>query len=1101
MANENEGRSAERREPVVLVDLHCHSDVSDGYYAPPALASLLAEAGINYAALTDHQSVAGLLPFHIAAAHHGIVEIVGAEVHATLDAAEIHLLAYGFDPENPSMHMLFGETPDAAQAIDAIHEAGGIVCLAHPLSTGWSESELDAAVDRLAHAGLDGIEAFYKPYAQDVQDRLVDLADRHDLLTCGGSDYHGPLQTNPADSGGREPGARERRNYDLGARSVGVAMPVKRWKQFREALGDHARNGDHVPSFDAGIDEHAHAEPGDVNWRWLALRIVLPSLLAISVFVMLLFAVLIPTLEERLLDRKREVTTELTNSAWSILADYHKDVQEGRLTRDEAQHAAKELIRHLRYGPEDKDYFWITDMHPRMIMHPYRVDLEGTDLTDLTDPEGVRPFVEFVNAVRKGTSGYVTYVWQWQDDPDRLAAKESYVRGFTPWGWIIGTGLYMDDVQQEIKTITGHMVDASFIVTVLATVLLVTVAHQSLNVERRRSEAARDLRVSHERYRALVEASTSGTLLLLDGRCTYANRTLLEVLGYSARELAFLDLHDIVVADEQESADSLELIASGGEIREPFEVRLRRKSGQTVPVLLSSTAVFFSGQQGMILSLQDITRHRAMQSEAARERLITQLQTSALFLTDPVRNCMDKPIACALDTPIAQVVRLMGRHEVDAVVVCAPNGEAVGILTNRDIRDRVVAAGLDTRQPVSRIMTAPVVTIAESAPLFEAFLLERERNLHHLAVTDGSGKVVGMIQSSRTLQPDRYSLVVLTHQIRQAKTLEELAKGYARLPALIGSLVDSGALSQNISHVATSTADAATKRVIALALEQLGPAPARFAFVVLGSQAREEQTLATDQDNALIFEDVREGAEEVARYFLRFGELVCDGLDQVGYRHCKGDAMAKNPRWNQALQQWKRYVAEWMVEPDGEALAHCRVFFDHRCIYGDRSLVSEWWQYIAGSLARRPAFLSYMALDTLHYKPPIGPFGQIVTGTAGEAPHTFNIKEAMLPIVNFARLYALKHQLEDANTFSRLEQLSGLGVLHEESYRDVYQAYSHLMQLRYRHQIDMHRLGLPPDNSIDTRSLSQIEIGMLKLTFSQISMIQKKVSFEFRGTA
>ncbi len=1079
MFREDKPRSAERSEPVVLVDLHCHSDASDGYHSPAAVADLLAGAGVNYAALTDHQTTAGLLSFHTAAAEHGISEIAGAEVHATLDGTEIHLLAYGFDPESPAIQTLFGEIPGAAEAIDAIHQAGGIVFLAHPLHTGWTEPTLGTAVGRLARAGLDGIEAYYKPYPVEVQDRLATLADRLGILTCGGSDYHGLTQT--------------------GAPEPGVAMPVGRWKQFREALGDHARNGNHVPAQSLDLDEAPQPEGGRINWRWLLLRIILPSLLVVGVFAVLIFAVLIPTLEERLLERKRETTTELTNSAWSILADYNREVREGKLTLEEAQLAAIERIRRLRYGPEDKDYFWITDMHPRMLMHPYRDDLEGQDLTDFTDPDGVRPFVEFVSAVRIGTSGYVTYVWQWQDDPDRLEAKESYVRGFTPWGWIIGTGLYVDDVRDEIATITGHMIDASFIVTMLATVLLFTVAYQSLKVERKRSEAERRLRLSHERYRALVESSTSGTLLLLDGRCAYANRMLLERLGYTAAELAFLDLHDIVIADDQEAADSLELIAQGGEVREPFEARMKRKTGQTVPVLLSSTAVAISGRQGIILSLQDITRHRATQSETSRERLISQLQTSFLFLTEPVRNSMEKPVSCTLDMPIARVVRLMGRHDVDAVVVTAPDGDSVGIVTDRDIRERVVAVGLDTREPISRIMSAPVVSINETAPLFEAFLLERERNTRHLAVTDGGGKLVGMIQTSRTLQPDRYSLVVLTHQIRRAQTLEELADAYERLPALIGSLVDSGALAQNICHVATSASDAIAKRVIGLALEELGPAPARFAFVALGSEAREEQTLATDQDNALIYEDA--DSEDVAAYFLRFGQVVCDGLDQVGYRHCKGEAMAKNPRWNQPLQKWKEYVAEWMAEPDGEALAHCRVFFDHRCIYGDSALVSEWWQYIAQSLVRRPAFLSYLALDTLHYKPPIGLFGKIVTGSSGEAPHTFNIKEAMLPIVNFARLYALQHQLEEANTFSRLERLSQLGVLQEESAREVYQAYGHLMQLRYRHQVEMLRAGHTPDNSIDPRSLTQIEIGMLKLTFSQISMIQKKVSFEFRGTA
>jgi signal transduction histidine kinase len=187
------------------------------------------------------------------------------------------------------------------------------------------------------------------------------------------------------------------------------------------------------------------------DWRWFALRIVLPSVLVILSFITLLFAVLIPTLEESLLARKREMTSELTNSAWSILAEYEKEVTDGRLTMAEAQASAIERIKYLRYGAEGKDYFWITDMHPRMVMHPYRPDLDGQELTGFTDQNGVRLFVEFATMVRERDHGYVNYVWQWKDDPDRLEAKQSYVRGFTPWGWVIGTGIYVEDVRPRSR--------------------------------------------------------------------------------------------------------------------------------------------------------------------------------------------------------------------------------------------------------------------------------------------------------------------------------------------------------------------------------------------------------------------------------------------------------------------------------------------------------------------------------------------------------------------------------------------------------------------------------------------------------------------------
>ena len=1061
----------------VPVDLHCHSDASDGYYTPEVLADKLAETGVHFAALTDHCTVTGQSSFRSRAARHGIIQVMGAELHARFNGAEIHLLAYGFDPERASFQLALGTTVDAEQAIDAVHEAGGIVFLAHPLHNGWTWSGLEETVTELVAAGLDGIEAYYKPYTAHQQKKLVSLADRLGILTSAGSDFHGRTET--------------------GSQSPGVRMPLERWTQFRAALSEHALNGESDEPGARAASEPLQHNGGRIDWRWLSLRIALPSLLVIGAFIGLLFAVLIPTMEQRLLERKREMIRELTNSAWSIVADYEREVREGNLTLDQAQQAAIDRVRRLRYGPAAKDYFWITDMHPRMIMHPYREDLEGRDLSDFTDRDGVRPFVEFVRAVENESSGFVTYVWQWLDDPERLEPKESYVRRFSPWDWIIGTGLYVDDVQEEIGTITGRMVDASFVVTLLAAVLLFSVAYQSLKVERRRSEAERDLRRSHERYRALVESSTSGTLLVVDGRCTYANRALLDLLGYTAGELSFLHLNDLLASDRTGDG-SLQRLVNADETSEPFEAWLRHKEGRDIPVLLSSTTVRFSGRVGTILSVQDISRHRAMQNEAERDRLVSQLQTSLLFLTDPVRESMRSPVSCSLGATIAHVVRIMNRNDVDAVTITSDDGTLIGIVTDHDIRERVVATGLDREAPVSRIMSAPVVTIHENAPLFEAFLLERERNIEHLAVVDSSDTLVGTIRSSRALQPDRYSPAVLTHQIHRARTVEELSDCHERLPGLVGSLVESGALPRNICHVTSAAADAIARRVIALTLEEIGPAPGRFAFVALGSEARQEQTLVTDQDNALVFEDAGSDSEEIREFYRRLGALVCDRLDRAGYRHCENEAMARDPRWNQPLQQWKEYMSGWISEPDEQAIAHCNVFFDLRPIYGDSSLVRELWRHVSRTLEDRPAFFSFMAQNTVRYKPPVGLFGRIVTGSSGESANTFNIKDAMTPIVNFARLYALKHRLEETNTFERLDRIFATGVLSEESYRGVYQAYEHLMQLRYRHQVDMVREGIAPDNSIDPAALTQLELGTLKNTFSQINIIQKKVAYEFR---
>ncbi len=154
-----------------------------------------------------------------------------------------------------------------------------------------------------------------------------------------------------------------------------------------------------------------------------------------------------------MLDQKKETILQLTDSAFSLLSEFDSRIKKGKISPERARKEAIHQIRNLKFGPEGKDYFWINDMHPFMIMHPYRTDLEGRDLTLFKDIAGKYPFVAMVETVMKNNSGYVNYSWQWKDTPQKVVPKISYVKGFSPWGWIIGTGIYMEDIDQEIKSI------------------------------------------------------------------------------------------------------------------------------------------------------------------------------------------------------------------------------------------------------------------------------------------------------------------------------------------------------------------------------------------------------------------------------------------------------------------------------------------------------------------------------------------------------------------------------------------------------------------------------------------------------------------------
>jgi len=330
----------------------------------------------------------------------------------------------------------------------------------------------------------------------------------------------------------------------------------------------------------------------------LAWRTVLPAMLAILLFSGVVFLYLLPALDRVVMDQKRLMIRELTESSWNILARFAAEESAGAMSTAQAQTAAIAQVRSLHYGQQNKDYFFIIDNHPNMVVHPYRPDLEGEDLSTFSDPEGKKLFVEMVDVVRLQDSGYVHYMWQWKDDSDHIVPKISYVKGFQPWGWIIGTGVYTQDIDEEISALKANLHLAALTILAAVSLLLYILLRTSFQSESGRLRAAAALSDSEEKYRSLVESAGEAIVMSLTGQGLYANASLLHMLGYERTEFAQLDIADIILPTDKEKQRGhrhWQAITDGVEAPRRYEAELVGKGGEIIRVMLTLSRIVVHG--------------------------------------------------------------------------------------------------------------------------------------------------------------------------------------------------------------------------------------------------------------------------------------------------------------------------------------------------------------------------------------------------------------------------------------------------------------------------------------------------------------------------
>lgn len=459
-------------------------------------------------------------------------------------------------------------------------------------------------------------------------------------------------------------------------------------------------------------------------------------------------------------------------------------------------------------------------------------------------------------------------------------------------------------------------------------------------------------------------------------------------------------------------------------------------------------------------------------------------------------------VTCNHDTTIRDAAALMARNHVSSIFIKDPNGIIDGIVTDNDLRTRVVAKGVDTHRPARSVMSSPLKTIPDDSQIFEAYTMIMQDRLKHLPLKNADGVITGVITDKDLIAAQGDSPYLLIREIAGASSLDAIIKIHERLPGILKILIQSGAKAGNLSKLVTAVSDAILNRIIQFAIDKLGAPPCRFAFMIMGSEGRSEQTLKTDQDNAIIYETIFEENEHqrIRDYFLKLGHLICTWLDTAGFTFCTGDNMAKNPKWCQPIDVWKGYFFDWVHKADAEDLLHASIFFDFKGAWGDLELVDELRGFLFRSLKGWTGFFRSLTENALYFKPPIGFFRNIVVESKGEHKDSFDIKRAMLPIVDFARIYALKHEIRETNTLSRLYQIYARNIITQQEYSDIDQAYNYLLQLRFMGQIsailDENRA---PNNFCNPDNLSKLDQTMLKEIFKRIEKLHIKITIEFTG--
>jgi CBS domain-containing protein len=493
-------------------------------------------------------------------------------------------------------------------------------------------------------------------------------------------------------------------------------------------------------------------------------------------------------------------------------------------------------------------------------------------------------------------------------------------------------------------------------------------------------------------------------------------------------------------------------------------------------------------------SVLHFIRHSAAQRLKEAVSCMQEQSNSNLLHTYAGDICHGDLITAPPDASIQEGAKLMSDNGVSSLILLQDD-EPVGLVTDRDIRKRCVAAGISINAPMQEIMTRNITRLNTSESLFDALLVMTREQVHHLPVFDDSG-LKGIITTTDIMRQEGLSSVHLTSTIRKADSVDEMIEASKMLPRIQLQLTNMGADLQHVGYAVTAVTGAITRRLIELAENDLGTPPVPYAWIAAGSQARREQTSHSDQDNGLIISDRMQAGDD--EWFESLAHFVNHGLNACGYVYCPGEVMASNRKWRQSVAVWQGYFDHWIDQPEPMALMLSSIFFDLRVIHGKEKLLKKIRRKVLSKAPENQLFLAHMVRNSLTHRPPLGFFRDFVLVHDGQHDDTLDLKHSgLVPIIDMARIYALAEGLHEVGTEDRLRAAAGTPSLSKGGSANLLDAFEFISNLRLEHQAEQIRNGDAPDNFMSPKQLSKLEREHLKDAFKVVQTMQATLEMRY----